>query len=169
MSLMLVNLVVPPFIADLYARGERKRLERILRHTATLAGFPALLALAAFMLFGAPILGLVYGPAFREGATVLALLSLGRLVNVFTGSCGITMMMTGHQTKLMSITILTSALTVGGCLLVVRPFGTLGVAAAVCTGTIAQNIAMWLSTRYFTGMWTHVGLPRWQELRSLFN
>jgi O-antigen/teichoic acid export membrane protein len=79
------------------------------------------------------------------------------------------MMMTGHQTKLMSITILTSALTVGGCLLVVRPFGTLGVAAAVCAGTIAQNIAMWLSTRYFTGMWTHVGLPRWQELRSLFS
>jgi O-antigen/teichoic acid export membrane protein len=168
MSLMLVNLVVPPFIADLYARGERKRLERILRHTATLAGFPALLALAAFMFFGVPILGLVYGPAFRDGATVLALLSLGRLVNVFTGSCGITMMMTGHQTKLMSITIMTSAVTVGACLLVVRPFGTLGVAAAVCVGTIVQNVAMWLSTRYYTGMWTHVGLPRRQDVQTLF-
>jgi O-antigen/teichoic acid export membrane protein len=168
MSLLLVNLVVPPFIADLYARGERRRLQRILRTTATLAGMPAFLVLLAFVLFGAPILGFVYGPAFREGAVVLALLSLGKLVNVWTGSCGVTMSMTGHQTRLMVITIVTSTLTVGGCLAVVRAHGMVGVASVVAAGTVLQNLAMWIGTRYFTGLWTHVGLPRWSEARELF-
>lgn len=168
MSLMLVNLVVPPFIADLYARGERRRLERILRNTATLAGIPALAVLLAFVFFGGPILGLIYGPAFRAGATVLALLSLGKLVNVFTGSCGVTMSMTGHHKALMTITVLTSAVTVGGCLLVVDSRGMLGVAGVVCAGTILQNLAMWLETHRRTGMWTHLSLPRWREVRSLF-
>lgn len=168
MSLMLVNLVVPPFIAELYARGERQRLERILRNTATLAGIPALLVLLAFVVCGGPILGLVYGPAFSQGAAVLALLSVGKLVNVWTGSCGVTMSMTGHHTALMTITVVTSALTVGGCLLVVGPCGMMGVAGVVCGGTILQNLAMWLETRRRTGMWTHLSLPRWEEARALF-
>lgn len=168
MSLMLVNLVVPPFIADLYARGERRRLERILRNTAALAGIPALLVLLAFVFFGGPILGLVYGPAFSRGATVLALLSLGKLVNVWTGSCGVTMGMTGHHTALMTITIVTSGITVGGCLLVVGSFGMPGVAAVVCGGTILQNLAMWLETRRRAGIWTHLSIPRWREVRGLF-
>ena len=167
MSLMLVNLVVPPFIADLYARGEKRRLQRVLRTTASLAGIPAFLVLLAFVFFGAPILGFVFGPAFREGAIVLALLSLGKLVNVWTGSCGVTMSMTGHQTRLMSITMITSILTVGGCLAVVRTHGMVGVASVVAAGTVLQNLAMWLGTRYFTGLWTHVGLPRWSEVREL--
>jgi O-antigen/teichoic acid export membrane protein len=167
MSLMLVNLVVPPFIADLYARGEKRRLQRILRNAATLAGIPAFVILLAFVFFGAPILGFVYGPAFREGAVVLALLSAGKLVNVWTGSCGVTMSMTGHQTKLMAITILTSTLTVGGCLAVVGSHGMVGVASVVAAGTVLQNLAMWTGTRYFTGLWTHVGLPRWSEAREL--
>jgi O-antigen/teichoic acid export membrane protein len=167
MSLMLVNLVVPPFIADLYARGEKKRLEKVLRNTAALAGIPALLALLAFVFFGGPILALVFTEGFRAGATVLALLSLGKLVNVLTGSCGVTMSMTGHQSALMGITLFTSACTVTGCLLVVGGYGMIGVASVVCAGTVFANLAMWLGTRYFTGMWTHIGIPGRGEIKAL--
>ena len=167
-SLILVNLVVPPFIADLYARGEHARLERVLRTTATLAGLPALLVLAAFILFGGPILGTIYTEYYAAGATVLALLSVGKLVNVLTGSCGVTMAMTGHQTALLRITLVTTLLTVVGNLLVVRPYGLTGVAAVVCAGTVLQNIAMWAETRRVTGMWTHMALPSVAAVRELF-
>jgi O-antigen/teichoic acid export membrane protein len=169
MSLMLVNLVVPPFIADLYARGEKERLERILRQTATLAGIPAFLALLAFVFFGGPILGLVFTEGFTAGAGVLALLSLGKMVNVLTGSCGVTMSMTGHQSALMGITLFTSACTVCGCLLVVGSGGMIGVAAVVCGGTVFENLAMWLVTKHLTGMWTHVGMPEVGDIKALFN
>jgi O-antigen/teichoic acid export membrane protein len=166
-SLILVNLVVPPFIADLYARGERGRLERILRTTATLAGLPAFAVLLAFIVFGKPILGWVYTEHYRAGAIVLALLSVGKMVNVLTGSCGVALAMTGHQKILMRITLVTAVLTIGGNLLVVKDYGTVGVAAVVCGGTIVQNLAMWIATRRVAGLWTHMARPSTAAVREL--
>jgi O-antigen/teichoic acid export membrane protein len=166
-SLILVNLVVPPYIADLYARGERRRLERILRTTATLAGVPAFVILCAFIFFGGPILALLYTEPYRAGATILAVLSVGKMVNVLTGSCGVTMTMTGHQTVLLRITAVSTTLTLGAALLAVGRYGALGVAAAVSLGTVVQNLAMWLLTRRVTGMWTHMALPTRAELGEL--
>jgi len=167
-SLILVNLVVPPYIADLYARGERQRLERVLRATATVAGIPAFVVLLAFIFFGGPILGVLFTEPYRAGATILALLSVGKMVNVLTGSCGVTMTMTGHQTVLLRITVVSTTLTLVGALMAVGPYGAVGVAAAVSLGTIVQNLAMWIVTRRVTGMWTHMALPRLAAIRELF-
>jgi O-antigen/teichoic acid export membrane protein len=165
--LILVNMVVPPFVAELYAVGEKRRLERVLRNTATLAGLPAFGLLLTFIVFGAPIMGLVFGEEFRAGAMVLALLSVANLVNVWTGSCGMTMIMTGHQTPLMRITIVVSVLTVMGSLFVVGRFGMVGVAAMVSVGKIVQNLSMWLAARLYCGIWTHAGVPRLADVKSL--
>jgi len=169
MPLILVNLVVPPFIAELYARQETVRLQRVLRSAATLAGLPAFAVLSAFVLFGAPIMGLVFGEMYRAGAPILALLSVGYLVNVWTGSCGVTLSMTGHQTVLMRITLASGVLVVGGALLVVQRFGTIGVATVVCATAIAQNLTMWIAARYQTGLWTHATIPTARDIRSLLS
>jgi O-antigen/teichoic acid export membrane protein len=95
------------------------------------------------------------------------LLSVGKLVNVWTGSCGMTLIMTGHQTPLMRITIVTSVLTVIGAILAVGRFGMVGVAAVVSGGTVAQNLAMWLAARSYCGLWTHAGLPRLADAKAL--
>ncbi|MDH3627646.1 MAG: oligosaccharide flippase family protein [Acidobacteriota bacterium] len=168
MSLTLVNLVVPPFIADLYARGEREQLQRVLRATATFAGLPAFLVLATFIFAGGTVLSLVYEPRFAEGATILALLSAGRLVNVLTGSCGITLGMTGHQRYLMGITLVVGVGMVTSALLVRDHYGTVGIATVACVGIIVHNLAMWLTTRWVAGLWTHVGIPRPHEMRTLY-
>ena len=61
MPLLIVNLVMPPIAAEMYAQGKTTKLERTLRTFSTLAGVPSLLVLTVFMLLGEPILGLVYG------------------------------------------------------------------------------------------------------------
>lgn len=165
--LILVNLVVPPFIAELYFRGEIQRLQRVLRASATLAGIPALVVLLGFLAFGGRLMEWIFTAELRGGAAILTVLALGKLVNVLTGSCGVTMTMTGHQTQLLRITVLSGLLTVVASLLAVRPFGAVGVAGTVATGIAAQNIAMWWSTHRHTGLWTHVGIPRMADVRSL--
>jgi transposase len=80
MPLLVVNLVLPPIVSEMYARGETGRLERTLRTFSTLAGVPSLLVLLVFMLLGGPILALVYAADTRKDrrrgwgrtATVLA-------------------------------------------------------------------------------------------------
>ncbi len=167
MPLAIVNLIVPPFVAEMYAGGRRHDLQRLLRAAATACGVPAAGVLALFIAAGGPILGFVYADFYRSAAPVLAALSVGYLVNVLTGSCGVTMTMTGHQTTVMTIAIASGLLTLGLALAAVKPFGPRGVAVAAATGLATHNVAMWLATRRFTGLWTHVGVPRVEDLRRL--
>lgn len=156
--LLIVNAVLPPLIAENYARGRTDDLQKVLRVTATLAGIPAFLVLLSFVFVGGPILGLVFGGYYEEGAILLTALSLGQLVSVWTGSCGVTMAMTGHQKVMMIITVFSSGIVVAAGLLSVNYYGVVGVAVTAAAGLALQNISMWLGVRFATGMWTHVAL-----------
>src|ERR671916_2712803 len=113
MPLLIVNLVLPPIVAERYAQGKMSQLERTLRTFSTLAGVPSLLVLAVFMLLGGPILGLVYSkPIYYSGTAVLVLviLSAAKLIAVWSGSCGLVLQFTGHQTSMLRVSLLTSPL-----------------------------------------------------------
>jgi O-antigen/teichoic acid export membrane protein len=77
--------------------------------------------------------------------------------------------MTGHQTVLMRITVVSGIISVGGSLLVVHRFGTLGVAAVVGATAVLQNLWMWLAARYYTGIWTHATIPSRRDIRSVLS
>jgi O-antigen/teichoic acid export membrane protein len=157
MPLIVVNAVVPPFIAEMYSQGRREGLEHVLRSVATLSGIPAWLASMTCIFFAGPILGLVYGNYYREGALVLALLSIGWFVGVFTGSCGVVLAYTGHQKALAVIEIASSAATLIAMLAAVEPYGIVGVALSKMAGHVLQNGIMLVVVKQKTGMWTHVG------------
>ena len=156
MPLSVANSVLPPLIAEMYPQGRTRELERALRTTATVAGIPAFLALAAFVLFGGPILGLMFGDYYREGALILALLSIAQLVNVWTGSGSIALSYTGHQTAMMALTVGGGLATVLAGLAVVGPYGVNGVTVAVAVGIVGYNLALWFATKRKTGMMTQV-------------
>jgi O-antigen/teichoic acid export membrane protein len=150
--------VVPPIIAELYAKGRKRELERALRASAAFAGIPAFIALIAFLLFGGYIMGTLYGPFYRDGATVLAILSAGRLVAVWTGSCGLALMMTGHQKAMMYITIVWGVTSITGEILVAPHFGGVGVATTTACTAAAQNLAQLFLARRLVGVSTQAEL-----------
>lgn len=167
--LLVVNAVLPPVIVEKYAQGKTHELQQALRVTATLAGIPALSVLLGFVFFGEQILVVVFGDYYAGGTAILVALSLGQLVSVLTGSCGITLAMTGHQTLMMVTTVATGCLTVTAGLLAVGPFGATGVAVASAAGLALQNVLLWLGARLATGMRTNVGVRGLRkDLRSLF-
>ena len=158
MPMVIVTAVAPPLIAEMYSQGRREDLEHALRSMATLSGIPAWLASMACIFFPSAILGLVYGNYYREGAAVLALLSIGLFASVCAGSCGIVLAYTGHQKTLMVITIVSSTATLIAMLAVVEPYGIVGVAMARMAGQVLQNGIVLLVVKQKTGMWTHVRL-----------
>jgi O-antigen/teichoic acid export membrane protein len=163
MPLTVANSVLPPLIAEMYPQGRKRELERTLRTVATVAGIPAFLTLAAFILFGGPILGLMFGDNYRGGAPILALLSLAQLVNVWSGSGSITLSYTGHQATMMTLTIAGGLFTVLAGLAVVGPYGVEGVAASVAAGIAGYNLVLWFETKRKTGMLTHVSFGGFSE------
>jgi O-antigen/teichoic acid export membrane protein len=160
MPAQIVGLVVPPMIAEMYAQGRRRDLETTLRAAATFAGLPSFLVLVAFVVGGGPIISFVFGDYYREGALILAVLSLGRLAQVWSGACEQTLMMTGHQVTMMSLTLLGGALIVVGAVLTVQAYGALGVAGAAAAGLAIQNVLMVLFVRARVGVWTHISFSR---------
>jgi O-antigen/teichoic acid export membrane protein len=157
MPLAIVTSITPPVIAEMYSQGNREDLEHALRNTATLTGIPAFLASMVCIFFAGPILGLVYGNYYREGAVVLALLSIGLFTIVLSGSSGIVLAYTGHQKTLMVITIAVSTATLIAMLATVEPYGIVGVAMSRTAGIVLQSGIVLLVVKRKTGMWTHVG------------
>jgi O-antigen/teichoic acid export membrane protein len=159
MPLLIVNLVLPPIVAEMYAQGQTGRLERTLRTFSTLAGIPSLLVLLVFMLLGGPILGLVYGkPIYHSDTAVLVLLilSAAKLTAVWSGSCGLVLQFTGHQRSMLRVSVLTSPLFFVVAILATQRYGSVGVACAAGATTALQNVIMVLLAKRKTGMWTHV-------------
>lgn len=152
--LVIVNAFLPPLIAEMHAKGERRELQRVAGSMAALAAIPALGLMLVFMVFGGEVLGLVFGDYYSQGWPVLAVLCLGQIVNVLSGSCGMTLMMTGHQGTMLRITLLCGTLAVGGSFLLVERHGALGVAWAATVGLILQNALMLLAARRLGGIWT---------------
>jgi len=159
MPLLVVNLVMPPIVAEMYAQGNTARLERTLRAFSTLAGVPSLLVLVGFMLLGRPILGLVYSGDIYHSNTawlVLLILSAAKLVAVWSGSCGLVLQFTGHQSSMLRVSLLTSPLFFVVAIFATMRYGAIGVASAAALITSLQNVIMVLLAKRKTGMWTHV-------------
>jgi O-antigen/teichoic acid export membrane protein len=156
MPLLMVNLVLPPIIAELYAQGKTVKLERTIRTFSTAAGVPSMLVLIVFILLGEPILGLVYGDYYRSAAAVLVLLSAAKVAAVWSGSCGLVLQMTDHQASMLRVSILTSPLFLVGAVLAAQRYGPLGVASVAAATTTLQNVILVLVAKKKTGMWTHV-------------
>jgi O-antigen/teichoic acid export membrane protein len=163
MPLLIVQYVLPPLVAEMYSQGRERELERTLRATATLAGIPAFLVVAAFLLFGGPILGLVFGDYYRQGATILALLSGAQLVNVWTGVSMVALSYTGYQTAIMKLSIAGSLVTVVAGLAVVGSYGATGVAVVVAASVTIYNVVLLLVAKRKTGMWTHAGFSGFSD------
>lgn len=155
LPLSAIGALVPPFIAELYVQKRKEQLERILRTITALASLPSIAALLAFVLLGGPILGLVYGEFYRDAAMMLALLSLGKSVNVFTGPCEATLNMTGHQNTMMLTSVFYGIVSIVGAFFVVQHYGALGMAAVASLSEIAQNLTVLFLAKQKTGIWTY--------------
>jgi len=163
--LLIANAVIPPLIATMNANKEHDDLEKVLRATATVAALPALLVLALFMLGAEPMLDIIYGEYYATGASILVILSLGQLVNVWSGSCGYALMMTGHQVAMMKISIFCSVFSVVLALYLVPEFGGLGAATSVSVALAAQNFLMLFAVRHYLGIWTQIDIRLiWRQL-----
>jgi O-antigen/teichoic acid export membrane protein len=156
LPLVLMNTVIPPFITSLYVQGKKKTLQNMLRTTATLSSLPAIVIALAFWSFGETFLSFVYGAFYHEGYTVLSILTLGYVVNVFTGPCGLALMMTCHQRTYMTVSLFTTALTIIGAVSVVEQFGLIGIACVTTLMISLQNVFILVCTRRKLKLWTHV-------------
>lgn len=154
MTLVVVNEVVAPIVVELNAKKEYSKMQKILQTLAFVAVVPALVSMFVFVVFGEDIMSIVYGEYYMSAAVLLIILSIGQLFNSFTGSCGLTLVMTGHQDWVMFSSLITGILAIVGCILVVDDYGVEGVAIVMVSSLVLQNVVMLLMVKYKLSIWT---------------
>ncbi len=95
-TLMAVNMPLAPAVAELYAKGERERLQHLVTKSARVAFLGSLPIALGMILFGREVLS-IFGRDFIGGSSVLAILSAGQLINVAMGSVALLLNMTGYE------------------------------------------------------------------------
>ena len=164
---MIVSAVVPPIISELHAQGKKR--EREIDESGRDAGWrPRHLRARRVPLGGGAVLAFLFGDFYREAATVLAILSIARLVAVWTGSSGVVLMMTGHQKTMMYVTIFSGTLSVGAGILAASRYGRVGLAIATGSAQILQNLLQLFFVRRLVGIWTQAELSPRPFIRFFF-
>ena len=139
-ALATVNNVLVPKLAELYAKGDMQRLARTARRSAlfvTLLASPLFVAVIAGNQW---VMGL-FGPGFREGGLVLAILALGQLISALTGSVNHILIVTGNESVVRNVMVLAASVMVLLSLLLAPLMGGAGVAIATSIATAGLNLA----------------------------
>lgn len=121
------------------------------------------LALFAGVVVGAPILMMLFGPAFAAGEAPLAVLCLALCVRSAFGPAALVLSIHDRPYAPLPAIALGMAVLVGGNLLLVPSLGLMGAALAALAAQTLWSAAMWLTARRLAGVDVSV-IPRLREL-----
>ena len=158
--LTIVNMLLPPIVAELYARGENKRMERVVQAVGGLASLPCLAILGGILLAGRGLLGLLFGDHYEAAYAMLIVLCIGQIANIVTGSWQVVLSMTGHRRQLLRISMAAAAVQFSCSILGGYLAGAFGVAVGATAGAVAGNTLGLLAARRHLSIWTFVSVRR---------
>jgi O-antigen/teichoic acid export membrane protein len=150
--LTAVSYVFSPFVADLHARGEREKLDRLFKSITrwTVAGTVPILLL--MLLAPGPILQLFGGENFTTGITALRILVIGQAINVSVGAAGFVLIMAGRTGWDLTVYGLSALLDLVLSLILVPKFGINGAAAAQAITIACSNWLRLALVKRFVGI-----------------
>ncbi len=151
-GLNAINLVVAPRFADLWAQGQKARLQRLVTRSAQVMLAVNLAVGATFLLVGRSFFRLVFGPEFVEAFVPLLILLVGHLVDSAAGPAGTLLNMTGHEKNTLRAMAWASGLNIAANLALVPFLGMTGSAAATALSMATWKTLFWWHARKQLGI-----------------
>lgn len=165
--MVLISSVVQPTVSELYEKREMAELGKVLRATGLVTAAPSIVVLLALIIAPEFWLRLVYGDPYAGGATALVIASVGFLLAVPFGVGSLALTMTDDQRALMTITVVTGMLSLGGMLYAGKGFGAVGVAAVIGVTLVVQRALFWWVLRRRYDIRTDLASLRRGEIRAM--
>lgn len=158
--LTIVMMLLPPVVAELHARGQTRRMERVVQAVGGLASLPCIVILALIVLAGRQTLGLLFGAHYEAAYPMLIVLCIGQVAAIVTGSWQVVLPMTGLRRQTLHISMW--AMSIQAACSVVGGYyaGAFGVAIGASAGAIAGNVLGMLSAHRHLSIWTFVSIRR---------
>jgi O-antigen/teichoic acid export membrane protein len=138
--LSAINFMAAPKFSELYHGDKMDELFHIAQKSTKLIFWTTIPILFFLILFGKPVLSLLFGPDFTVAYWAMFFLALGQLVNSISGSTGIFMNMTGHQLVLRNVMFMAAIINVILNLMLIPNLGIYGAALAGMASLIFGNV-----------------------------
>jgi O-antigen/teichoic acid export membrane protein len=139
--MMASNVIIAPIIARLSAKGENARLQKILTR-AVRTSFLIILPFGLILIVAGREILAIFGREFMAAQTALAILAVGRLMDVALGNSALVLSMTGHE-RIVAITFsLISLMNIGLNALLIPRYGLEGAAIASAISLIAAKLVL---------------------------
>ncbi len=138
-----LNSAIAPYISSAFEKKNMIGLQRIVTKTTRIVFVFALPIALIFIIGGRPLLDFLFGKKYSVAYWPLVILCLGHLANTFTGSAGILLNMTGHQSYLSKNLALMMILMLFSSIPLVIMYDVIGASVAFSAIFILQNI-LWV-------------------------
>ena len=145
-----INSMSAAKFSELYHSNKIDEVFHVARKSAKLIFWTTTPMLLCLVIFGTPIISLLYGQSYSVAYPALLLLALGQFVNSVSGSTGMFMNMTGHQTTLRNVMASAAVINLILNLLLTPSYGMIGAAIAGMISMAFWNIytMMFIKRKY---------------------
>jgi len=152
--LAVVNVVIGPVIAQLFANKNLRDIEKIAVSTSGIATMLSLIPASILIFYGDFFLNIIYGPEFSAGANSLAILSSAIVISAAFGSVGVILNMTGHENGAAFITAIVGVINILSNYILVLMYGAVGAAVATGFSFIIWHLSLSLYIKKFLNIRT---------------
>lgn len=146
-----INAMAAPKFSELFHSNQMEELIAVARKSAKFIFWTTAPILSGLVVFGKPVLSVLFGPDFTTAYIPMVLLVVGQFVNSISGSTGYFMNMTGNQNAFRNIIFVAAVLNVGFNLIVIPPLGIIGAALSGMVSLMVWNIAALVFIKYKYG------------------
>lgn len=159
MPVQMAMMTILPSIPRYWAQQRKVELEKILRSTATYAAIPSFVALGLLCLFPEQLLNIAFGEDYIGASRTVLILIFGHLILVLCGNPPHILAMTGKQSTVVAVNVLSAAVLVIVGYFAAGRYGAAGLAAASSASLAVQHGVLWWLARKKLELWTHIGRP----------
>lgn len=145
--LQVINTVLAPKFAALYAAGKMKSLQHLVTVSARVAVFFNVAITIVFVLFGRQLLLLLFGQEAVGAYLPLIVMLAGQMVNSLAGSVAFLLNMTGHEKSVMKAIGLSVVINIVSNLIFAPLWGVTGAAFATALSLMFAQVMMWAIVR----------------------
>lgn len=141
-ALQAVNISIAPTVAEMFTKGERRRLQRLISKSILAALAIALPTALVLILGGKWIIPFVFGSSYAPAYYPLTILCIGQLINVGMGSVGLILNMAGLEHYTARGVAIAAFANLAFNVILIPYFGTVGAAIATSTSLVIWNIML---------------------------
>lgn len=153
MSLTLTNMVIAPYIVRAHREKDKDLLQNLARKSARGSLFLALPIALLLISGGESIISIVFGVEYASlSYWPVVVIAIGQLFNVFFGSVGYLLSMSGFEKDALKGQALAVGINLILCIMLIPLFGAIGAAVAVTLCLISWNVLLYASVKKRIGI-----------------